>query len=97
MACQDLPLADYAACFDPVIASDTSAGAPKPVLKVAVMHLKSSNSYTAPDRNPHATMLNISRFFIAALLSLAAFQASLQAFRKTQAATGPAPREVAHR
>jgi len=60
------------------------------------MNLNSSNSYIGPDRDPHAAMLNISRFFIAALLGFAACQFALQAFRKTQTAPIPAPCEIAH-
>ena len=82
--------------FNAGFESDTSSKAPKHVLKVAVMNLNSSNSDTGPDRDPHATMLNISRFFIAALLGLAACQSSLQAYRKTQATPIPAPCELAH-
>jgi hypothetical protein len=61
------------------------------------MNLNSSNSYTGPDRDPHATMLNISRFFIAALLGLAVCQASFQAIQKTSAAAVLSPCEIAHR
>ncbi|RFC42047.1 MAG: hypothetical protein DVB28_002068 [Verrucomicrobia bacterium] len=61
------------------------------------MNANSTKSYARADRAPHSTMLNLSRFCILTLLSVAAGKAALQGLQNAGKSAAPVPTEVAHR
>jgi hypothetical protein len=61
------------------------------------MNANSTKSYACANRDPHSTMLTLSRVYILTLLSVAAGKAALQGLENAGKVTSPAPLEVAHR